>query len=53
MWVEVMAEDGGKKFERIAQGLAQRTFVLPWLTEPPVGVEALGGLVTADGLLSH
>ena len=28
-------------------------FVLPWLTEPPVGVEALGGLVTADGLLSH
>ena len=42
-----------KQCERIAQGLAQRTFVLPWLTEPPVGVEALGGLVTADGLLSH
>ena len=36
-----------KQCERIAQGLAQRTFVLPWLTEPPVGVEALGGLVTA------
>ena len=42
-----------KQCERIAQGLAQRTFVLPWLTEPPVGVDALGGLVTADGLLSH
>lgn len=36
-----------KQCERIAQGLAQRTFVLPWLTEPPVGVDALGGLVTA------
>ncbi|WP_247596957.1 hypothetical protein [Hydrogenophaga sp. PAMC20947] len=31
--------------ERIANGLAQRTFVLPWLPEPPVGVEALGALV--------
>ena len=36
-----------KQCERIAEGLAQRTFVLPWLTEPPVGVDALGGLVTA------
>ncbi len=42
-----------KQCERIEQGLTQRTFVLPWLTEPPVGVKALGGLVTADGLLSH
>jgi arsenite/tail-anchored protein-transporting ATPase len=31
--------------ERIASGLAQRTFVLPWLPEPPVGVAALGALV--------
>ncbi|HMN91712.1 MAG TPA: arsenical pump-driving ATPase [Hydrogenophaga sp.] len=30
---------------RIASGLACRTFVLPWLPEPPVGVEALGRLV--------
>lgn len=30
--------------ERIAKGLARRTFVLPWLPEPPVGVEALGRL---------
>ncbi|MBH2042271.1 MAG: arsenical pump-driving ATPase [Comamonadaceae bacterium] len=29
---------------RIAGGLAQRTFVLPWLAEPPVGVRALGEL---------
>ena len=31
---------------RIARGLAQRTFVLPWLPESPVGVAALGALVT-------
>lgn len=29
---------------RIAGGLARRTFVLPWLAEPPVGVQALGVL---------
>ena len=29
---------------RIASGLACRTFVLPWLPEPPVGVAALGVL---------
>ena len=29
---------------RIAKGLARRTFVLPWLPEPPVGVAALGAL---------
>ncbi len=43
---------------RIANGLAQRTYVLPWLAQPPVGVEALVRLVavppavTGD-LLSH
>jgi arsenite-transporting ATPase len=31
---------------RIAKGLAQRTFVLPWLPESPVGVAALGTLAT-------
>ncbi len=30
---------------RIADGLARRTFVVPWLPEPPVGVHALGALV--------
>jgi len=33
-----------RQTERIASGLAKRTFVLPWLPEPPVGVEALGRL---------
>jgi len=34
-----------RQTERIAGGLAQRTFVLPWLPKPPVGVQALGMLV--------
>lgn len=29
---------------RIAGGLARRTFVLPWLPESPVGVQAQGAL---------
>ncbi|MBU0826919.1 MAG: arsenical pump-driving ATPase [Gammaproteobacteria bacterium] len=33
---------------RIANGLAQRTYVLPWLPTPPVGVAALGALVAPD-----
>ncbi len=33
--------------ERIAQGLAQRTYALPWLAEAPVGVAALGALTQA------
>ena len=32
---------------RIASGLARRTFVLPWLPEPPVGVAALGALAAS------
>jgi len=32
---------------RIARGLAQRTYVLPWLATPPVGVAALGQLAAA------
>jgi arsenite/tail-anchored protein-transporting ATPase len=36
-----------RQTERIANGLAQRTFVLPWLPEPPVGVAALGALVVS------
>lgn len=43
---------------RIASGLAQRTYVLPWLAQPPVGVKALWRLVAAPpavtgDLLSH
>ncbi|MFZ6185329.1 arsenical pump-driving ATPase [Nannocystis pusilla] len=34
-----------RQVARIAGGLARRTFVLPWLPEPPVGVEALETLV--------
>ncbi|MFN3494864.1 MAG: arsenical pump-driving ATPase [Hydrogenophaga sp.] len=34
-----------RQTERIAGGLAKRTFVLPWLPEPPVGVAALEALV--------
>jgi arsenite-transporting ATPase len=30
---------------RIADGLAQRTFVVPWVTEAPVGVAALSALL--------
>jgi arsenite/tail-anchored protein-transporting ATPase len=33
-----------RQLDRIANGLAQRTFVLPWLPEPPVGVEVLAAL---------
>ncbi|MDO9259049.1 MAG: arsenical pump-driving ATPase [Polaromonas sp.] len=35
---------------RIAGGLARRTFVLPWLAEPPVGVSALGALAAPDAV---
>ena len=33
-----------RQTERIANGLAHRTFVLPWLPEPPVGMQALARL---------
>jgi arsenite-transporting ATPase len=35
-----------RQTERIANGLAKRTFMLPWLPESPVGVVALGALVS-------
>ena len=34
-----------KQEQRIADGLSKKTFVLPWLAQPPVGVEALSKLV--------
>lgn len=35
-----------RQVARIADGLARRAYVVPWLPEPPVGVAALGALVT-------
>jgi arsenite-transporting ATPase len=34
-----------KQMARIANGLAQRSFVVPWLAQPPVGIQALSALV--------
>jgi arsenite-transporting ATPase len=31
--------------EKVENGLAKKTYVLPWLAQPPIGVEALGRLV--------
>ncbi len=35
-----------KQMKRIADGLAQRLFVVPWLTTPPIGIAELGKLVS-------
>ena len=40
-----------KQAERIASGLAQRTFVVPWLPESPVGVAALGALACSPAAM--
>jgi arsenite-transporting ATPase len=34
-----------QQVDKVAQGLAKKTFVVPWLPQPPIGVEALGRLV--------
>lgn len=34
-----------KQMDRIAAGLAKRTFILPWLTRPPIGFVELSRLV--------
>jgi arsenite-transporting ATPase len=39
-------ENERRQMDRIAAGLAERTFVVPWLTTPPVGVEQLNDLVS-------
>jgi arsenite/tail-anchored protein-transporting ATPase len=36
-----------KQMDRILSGLAKRTFVLPWLTRPPIGVAELSKLTHA------
>jgi len=33
-----------RQMRRVTEGLAQRTFVVPWCAAPPVGVQALGRL---------
>ena len=45
----LVARLGGERAQlaRIASGLAKRTFVLPWLPQSPVGVQALGALVAS------
>jgi len=35
-----------KQIERMAEGLAKRTFTLPWLTVPPIGFAELSKLVS-------
>lgn len=35
---------------RVAGGLAQRTYIVPWVARAPVGVEALSALVDASAL---
>jgi arsenite-transporting ATPase len=35
-----------KQMERISQGLARQTFVVPWKALPPIGFAALASLVT-------
>jgi arsenite-transporting ATPase len=34
-----------QQIARIGAGLSQRVFTLPWLTSPPIGLEALSALV--------
>jgi len=47
----LIARLGGERIQvaRIAAGLAKRTFVLPWLAQSPVGVDALGALMVQPG----
>ena len=34
------------QLQRIAAGLAKRTYIVPWLSQPPVGLNALSKLVS-------
>ena len=40
-----------KQMERMAAGLAKRTFTLPWLTVPPIGFAELSKLVVKPSLV--
>jgi arsenite/tail-anchored protein-transporting ATPase len=37
------------QLQRVTAGLAQRTYVVPWQTRPPVGVAALRNLAAEAG----
>jgi arsenite-transporting ATPase len=37
-----------RQVQRIDNGLAKRTYVLPWLAQPPVGLQALSKLVAKE-----
>ncbi len=39
-------ESERRQAARIAQGLSRRTFVVPWLATPPVGIQALDSLTS-------
>jgi arsenite-transporting ATPase len=39
-------ESERRQVARIAQGLSRRTFVVPWLATPPVGLQALDSLTS-------
>jgi arsenite-transporting ATPase len=43
--LQARLEGARQQTARIANGLARRAYVLPWLAQPPVGVAALGALV--------
>lgn len=34
-----------RQLERVANGLARKTYLVPWLARPPVGLEELGAMV--------
>jgi arsenite/tail-anchored protein-transporting ATPase len=44
-----------KQMERMANGLAKRTFTMPWLTVPPIGFAELSKLVSkaAHAVAAH
>ena len=37
-----------QQMAKVENGLAKKTYVLPWLPQPPVGLQALGRLVVKD-----
>ncbi len=50
--LQARLEGEQRQCARIAHGLAQRTYVLPWLTTPPVGVDALARLAAAPVIIA-
>ncbi|MCE9661691.1 MAG: arsenical pump-driving ATPase [Burkholderiales bacterium] len=40
-----------RQMARMAGGLAKRTFLVPWLTRPPIGVEELSNLVRGPSVV--